>query len=299
MYILFGILIAICVFFLILNLGRRKKIIRKVCVMDSCEKVCRLNELIWPFGFSYECTQDIFSSSINAWQREFGYRALYDRAAANFNMAIDCEPVYFNYDNRTWLIEFWKGQYGINTGAEIGIYYADTVLSPAQYSRAAFRSVPDEWMLPLSMTLKREGKFLFTLHRRHWWLTGFRTGTFSLPGKLELTASVTFPDDAMMSAFIHSLLQAGYESCEICICGYTVSFTFTKPHTKPASRWQRLKKRLAQCANRFYIRLFRRAARPFTRTADQLLYLYYFLPFAFRHALHIRRLKRSARRKRL
>ena len=42
--------------------------------------------------------------------------------APRFQMVFDALPVYFDYQKKTWLIEFWKGQYGINTGAEIGIY---------------------------------------------------------------------------------------------------------------------------------------------------------------------------------
>mgnify|MGYP000621142798 CR=1 FL=1 len=51
---------------------------------------------------------------------------------------------YFDYQGKTWLLEFWKGQYGINTGAEIGIYRADTLLSPAQRPYTLFHTVPDE-----------------------------------------------------------------------------------------------------------------------------------------------------------
>ena len=39
-------------------------------------------------------------------------------------MIIDAYPVYFDYQDKTWMIEFWRGQYGINTGAEIGVYHA-------------------------------------------------------------------------------------------------------------------------------------------------------------------------------
>ena len=31
---------------------------------------------------------------------------------------IDCEPIYFSYGGKRWLIELWKGQYALTTGAE-------------------------------------------------------------------------------------------------------------------------------------------------------------------------------------
>ena len=39
-------------------------------------------------------------------------------------MIIDCEPINFEYNGKKWLIEFWKGQYDLTTGCEIGVYKA-------------------------------------------------------------------------------------------------------------------------------------------------------------------------------
>ncbi len=48
----------------------------------------------------------------------------YDMAGV-MNMVIDCEPIPFFCHNRYWLIELWKGQYGMAAGAEIGIYMTE------------------------------------------------------------------------------------------------------------------------------------------------------------------------------
>ena len=67
--------------------------------------------------------QDIIFSRMNAWQRDFGYAYVYDFVApATINAIIDCEPFFFRYNNKDWMIELWKGQYGFETGAEIGVY---------------------------------------------------------------------------------------------------------------------------------------------------------------------------------
>lgn len=87
------------------------------------EDIKSLNEFIEPYGYAYDSHQDIFYTKIDAWQREMGYSRLYDEAAAPSSMIIDCEPIYFEYDNKRWLIEFWKGQYGMTTGFEIGVYH--------------------------------------------------------------------------------------------------------------------------------------------------------------------------------
>lgn len=289
MYFIFGFFIFLCILFLFLFFCRRKRIQRRICDMMPCEKIEQLNRLIRPFGFFYDGCQDVFSSATDAWQRELGYRALFDRSAPRFNMVFDCEPIYFDHDGRTWLIEFWKGQYGINTGAEIGIYYADRILAPREYSRARFNSVPDEQMLPLQMELRRQGESLFTLQELHWWLTGFRMGVFCSPGELELEAALTIPDDEMLQSFVGGLLQAGYDCREVSLCDHTVSFTFTTPKTKRRGFLPGLRSAWAQWKNKRFVELYLHVTRPFTCTVNKLLYLYYFLPFAFRRSVGIRR----------
>ncbi len=63
--------------------------------------------------------------------------------AVGAGMVIDAFPVYFNYEGRTWLVEFWKGQYGINTGGEVGIYHAKGVIPPHAYHTVHFEAVSD------------------------------------------------------------------------------------------------------------------------------------------------------------
>lgn len=292
MYFLFGLLFILCILFFILFYRRRKRLIHKVCCMDYCEKYCLLNELFMPFGFSYSPSQDLITSTLDAWQREFGYQALFDRTAPYFNMVFDCEPIYFNYQGQTWLIELWKGQYGINIGGEIGIYQADRILSPEEYRQAQFHSIPNEQMLPLSMKMFFRGNLLFAISRTHWWLTGFRLGAYCEPEDLAMDVSVTFPDDLMLEQFIDSLLENGYPKCGLRLCGRTLSFTFAGPYGSRFCKRRRpehLLSRFSQLKNRLFCRLFLLVTRPFTCTADRILYLYYFLPPVFRRMFRFRR----------
>ena len=146
MYLYFAIFFALLLFFFIFNHWRKKQIIKKVCHMCMNEKCHVLNELISPLGYSYIPAQDIFSTRIDAWQREFGYCDLYDRMAPNVGMIFNCLPIYFHYDDRTWMIELWKGQYGINTGCEIGVYYADHILKETDWKDTLFQCVDDSDM---------------------------------------------------------------------------------------------------------------------------------------------------------
>jgi UDP-2,3-diacylglucosamine pyrophosphatase LpxH len=73
-------------------------------------------------GFWYDPGQDIIFSRIDPLQRMFGYAYAYDAAALAMDSIIDCEPIFFDYAGKHWMIELWKGQYGLETGCEIGVY---------------------------------------------------------------------------------------------------------------------------------------------------------------------------------
>ena len=291
MYLIFGIFFAVVLLFFFLNHWRRKKIIRKVCSMCMNEKCEILDELISPFGYHYVPSQDIFTSCLNAWQREFGYCALFDRAAPHSNMVFDCLPVYFDYCGRTWLIEFWKGQYGINTGCEIGVYYADRIIGRSELPRTLFQCVDNEDMTGLSLILTKNEQVIAQLSARHWWLTAFKMGCFSKPECLSLRASVTMHNREMTEAFVNGLLNAGYCRNEISICRSTVTFDFDRS-PKVRGPLRRIRIRIAQWCNRFWCRIYLFVTRPFCLSVDRILYLYYYLPFAFRRMLRIRRFKK-------
>lgn len=291
MYVFWGILFLVLLFFFCINLRRRKKIIKKIYSMCLSEKCSILNRLLEPFGYSYVASQDLFTTRTDAWQREFGYCALYDKAAPHFKMIFDCLPVYFDYEDRTWLIEFWKGQYGINTGCEIGVYYADRILRDDEREKTLFRCVENRDMLNLSYCLLKNHHVIAHLRARHWWLTGFDTGCFSRPSELSLQASVTLRSARMADAFARGLKDAGYDWEKLCVHCNTVTFTFSES-TPACGILSGLRIRIAQWSNRFWCRVYLFVTRPFCRSVDRLLYLYYFLPFAFRKMLRFKKYKR-------
>lgn len=289
MYLFSGLLLFILVLFFIFNHHRKKCIIKKICSMCDKEKCCWLNEIVEPSGFAYQLCQDIFTTRVDCWQREFGYRALYDKTAPLFNMVFDCEPIYFNYEGKTWLIEFWKGQYGINIGAEIGVYHADTIIPPAQQKNAMFMPVSDEEMLPLSMSLYRNNQQILSLKARHWWLTGFDMGRIAYPASLTLKAAIGFPNQRMLYAFLEGFRRAGYTDYDICDCGVVFCFHFRRPRIPNPDLYQPFNKAFALWRDKIFVALYLWVTRPFCTTLDKMLYLYCFLPFAFRRMLCIRK----------
>ncbi|MBD5457669.1 MAG: DUF4474 domain-containing protein [Lachnospiraceae bacterium] len=290
MYLFFALFFLVLLLFVCLNFWRRKKIIKKICTMCIKEKCHLLDELIKPFGYSYVLSQDIFTSRIDAWQREFGYCALFDEAASRFSMVLDCLPIYFPYQNRTWMIEFWKGQYGINTGCEIGVYHADRILTDDELAQTLFQCADDENMLKMSLTLFKDSGEIASLCEKHWWLTAFSMGSFSNPNNLSLRASIVFPSGKMAAAFANGLMRAGYQPEDIQHCCNTVTFIFSDS-VQPRDILKRLQRRIAQWINHFWCRIYLFVTRPFHLSIDRILYLYYYLPFAFRKMLHIKKYK--------
>ncbi len=197
-------------------------------------KFIDINKDLKPFGFAYYRPQNMFYSLMDCWQRECGYCRLYDEGCAAFSMIIDCEPIYFDYAGKKWLIEFWKGQYGMTTGCEIGIYNTKIpfIDIPGLFNGTFYETASDEERLPLAFTLIKKDKVLFYRRDLHWWLTGFRLGEFSEPEDLIMHAQITLKDIEMRDAFIGGLTRAGYKSSEIAYRGTTVGFVYDKPRNK-------------------------------------------------------------------
>lgn len=197
-----------------------------------------LDKLIAFFGYAYDSNQDIFYSTMDSWQRNVGFCHLYDEAGAPLSMIMDCEPVYFEYGGEKWLIEFWKGQYGMVTGGEIGVYTGGIdVKILGVYNDTFYNCAGDDDLLEMSYTLKKNGNTLFTREGKHWWLTGFKLGEFSEPSELLMDISITLKDEIMRDAFLAGFSTAGYSDAEYNVVGNTVSFTFNIPRTsQPSTR---------------------------------------------------------------
>lgn len=268
---------------------RRKKIICKVCGMDCCAKCSLLDELVYPFGYRFHCDCGFFSSTVDAPQKKAGYTWLYDYMAPRFQMVFDALPVYFDYRGRTWLIEFWKGQYGINTGAEIGIYHADSIIPETEYKSAWFSCADKDEMLDCSFCLCNRKNECIRNAERHWWLTAFLVGYFSKPADLSMEACICFPNREMLSAFVEGLERAGCQREQISVNGLSVCLVFCESVNQHYNLLTRFWRRFSQWKNKLFCKLYRWVTRPFVCTEDRILYLYFYLPAAFRRLLRLRR----------
>jgi hypothetical protein len=202
-----------------------------------------LANAVYTAGFLYDPGQDILYSRMDALQRQFGYAYGYDAAALGMNMILDCEPIFFDYAGKHWMIELWKGQYILEAGGEIGVYNRPIgsvypLLDPTVGRRPRdpipahnlfYDCANDNELLEMSFTLYKNGQKLFSRGpEKHWWLTGFKWGVYARPDELKMDASITCRDAGMCTALVGALRGMGYD---VNVSATTVRFTFATPKT--------------------------------------------------------------------
>lgn len=294
-YFIIALTIFIVILLVVLYFFKRKRVIHKVQNMSEEEKLLEVNKALNPFGFAFDLKQDIVVSQSNSWQRDIGYSDFFDLKAPFLNIVMDAEPICFHYDHKIYRMEFWKGQYGITTGAEAGIYIQEEdCKNPLE-----FRCANDNEILPMQFELYKK---CFLFHRRGftWWLTGFDVGKFSRPQDLVLKIGVRFPNQKMQVAFVEGLLNAGYKASKITVCGPTIYFTICKPKNYQLNHKHKFLKFLVQIINYINCSFYMWHTRWFRSTLDKLTYIRYMTPHFYHFIIKLgipRRKKKNIEKK--
>lgn len=173
-------------------------------------------------GFNVDVGQMMYYSPVYTWHREFGYCRAYDTLAPAVGHYVKTFRVKFSYGGLDWLVQFWKGQYfNVFTGAEFGFYNKPQGKIVEFYDCAS-----DEWMVPMSMKLYKNGRLLFVREPElHWWMTGFKIGV-SLPSMLTLEGTIEFKTAEMKDAFLAALDEEQPEGVTYSTQGNLFSFTW-------------------------------------------------------------------------
>ena len=154
-------------------------------------------------GFEYDEEQGIYYSQMNPLQRKFGFNRVYDMAAPLAGMIYSTKRIEFEYEGREWMIQIWKGQYGITSGAEIGLYNRDPERN-FQYD-----CVDDEDLITMQFDFYNQNEKVFSRGpEKHWWLTGFKVFHAGVPILIDLDMTLTFTDKQMANAFVKSLKKS-------------------------------------------------------------------------------------------
>ncbi len=160
-------------------------------------------------SYKYNAEEDYYYTISDPWQRQFGFNEMYDVGAPFLIFYYDTMRCKFNYNKKDWLVQFWKGQYGlVFIGGEIGVYNKPEGRTTEHYDCAN-----DKDMLKMSLTMLRKGEEKFTRpYDKYWWCTGFVPGkldNYSDRTELSLRAKITLKDQKMLNAFCESLDNNG------------------------------------------------------------------------------------------
>ncbi len=157
-----------------------------------------------------------YTDDKNAWQSNFGFNEGYDSMAPVTMMFYDTVRTKFVYDNKEWLVQIWKGQYGYAfVGGEVGIYTRKIGSLGSHYNCAK----KEDW-------LKMEMCFMWDEHQNgeyravfnrpytdYWWCTGFVVGFDGGVNRhqFRLVTHITFKDVEMANAFCEAFEKNGFK----------------------------------------------------------------------------------------
>lgn len=152
-------------------------------------------------GFEYDAEQGIYYSQLDPLQRLFGFNMIYDAAAPRVGMVYSTKRIYFDYADKNWMVQIWKGQYGITAGAEIGLYNKPTDRLIPQYDCAT-----DDELITMAFDFYNAGQYEFSRGpEKHWWLTGFKILQLGVGPLIDLDITLEFPNRKMANAFEEGL----------------------------------------------------------------------------------------------
>ena len=167
------------------------------------------------FGYLYDPKEKCFYTSADPWQRVVGYNSIFDVAAPMSLIGFDTVRLRFDYDDKDWMIQLWKGQYGlIFYGAEVGVY-----TKPKDRQMKHYDAASDSDMLKMSMTFhekktalgqSRWVKVFSRPYGSYWWCTGFVPGNrYGQYSNMKLEMRITMKDYDMLAGVTQALRSNG------------------------------------------------------------------------------------------
>ncbi len=159
-----------------------------------------------------------YTDDKECWQKNFGFNEGYDAFAPGTMMYYDTVRTTFEYGGKEWLIQTWKGQYGMAfVGGEVGVYTRSLGSIGSHYVCAD----KSDW-LNMEMAFMWDeyetGEYRAVFNRnyeKYWWATGFVVGfpNGSLRQTLKefrLVTHITFKDTEMANAFCEAFEANGF-----------------------------------------------------------------------------------------
>lgn len=171
-------------------------------------------------SYQYSYQDDYYyTNDKDCWQDNFGFARVYDIISPYIALEYDYTRVFFKYEDKDFMVQLWKGQYGyIFYGGEIGVYHRESDGKETGYF-TFFKTAEEKYWPKMEMTLyhqKLNGDWKREFTRDYdyyWWCTGFKSGHLRIvepADELRMVARITFVDDEMSTLFADGLKQCGF-----------------------------------------------------------------------------------------
>lgn len=241
------------------------------------------------YGLIYNMKYDFFTNTSSCSKRIFGACRLYDESAAPLGVIIDIENIYFDYNNKHWLIQLQKGQYGLASGGEISVYQTtlESVFISGYFHGSFYESNSDEDPLLISYSIMNKNDVLLTRKDSSWCVNSFRLGSYSEPEDLTMHIRITFPTLGMCQAFYNSLTELGYDSETITTRHNTIYFIYDEPKSPQPLTRNILTTYIMQKNNSSYITAYEYITQDYSETFSKLAYLKTYFPEMYHEIIKI------------
>lgn len=176
-------------------------------------------------SYKYSYVDDFYyTNDKKSWQATYGFNKLYDIIAPYMLMEYDYVRVHFTYEQKDWMFQLWKGQYGLLFyGCEMGIYNK-THTDSKDGLFTTYAAAPQGDWLKMEMSLYHDklltGNYVREFTRDYddyWWCTGFKDGHLLVeePAKeLRMVSRITFKNEEMTTLFTNGLEECGFTRLE-------------------------------------------------------------------------------------
>ena len=174
-------------------------------------------------GYRYSSDGYYYCDDKDNWQKDTGYNEVYDKWAPYAAMYIDQVRIRFQYENKNWMIQLWKGQYGyLLIGAEIGVYTCglnEYTGGTGDFNHFNVAEKQDWLYMQLDCYYCQGGngqyKKIFTRpYDKYWWATGFVKGQltkYTAPRtELKTKNRITFKSPDQANLFVQGLKLGGF-----------------------------------------------------------------------------------------
>ena len=173
-------------------------------------------------GYQYSYPDDYYyTNDKKCWQKYFGFSKFYDLVSPYILLEYDYVRVYFTYEGKDWMIQFWKGQYGlVFYGCEVGVYTRrHSAKEPGVFT--LYKCADEGDWLNMEQSMYHDTTGLGTYKReftrpwgKYWWCTGFKRGHLRIeePAReLRSVGTIEMKDDEMTRLFTAGLEQCGFK----------------------------------------------------------------------------------------